>query len=330
MDQLNLQLKMYLTLILMFAIGYAVLYVALTILGASIFVFIAFAVLFLLLQWYVGPAMIRFAAKLRYIDENEYPELHKMVNELAKESNVPVPRIAISPSKEPNAFVFGRTRGSATLVVHEGLLSILDKNEMYSVLAHEIGHIRHNDFTIMTIISFVPMLAWILAQNMFFSGMLGGSRNNGAYLMLIGLVSFVVYAVSQLFMLSLSRTRESYADEYSANTTRKPEDLASALFKISVSNAKVPQQQQQRGAMTTTERALCIIDVFGTQKNLEMIKQHASEIRKILPNVSIEAVIDNAEKEMKGPRGVLNSLFSTHPPTYKRLLDLAEIKENLN
>ncbi len=329
MDELNLQLKMYLTLILMFALGYSILYVALTLLGASVSIFIGFAALMLIAQWYIGPAMIKFASKLRYIDKNEYPDLHKMVEELANEAKVPVPRIAISPSMQPNAFVFGRTRKSATLAVHQGLLSILDNNEIYSVLAHEIGHIRHNDFTIMTIISFVPMLAWILAENMFLSGMLGGNRNNGAYLMLIGIASFVVYAVSQLFMLSLSRTRESFADEYSANTTRKPEDLASALFKISVSSAKVPPQQQ-KGMTTTTERALCIIDVFGNQKNLEMIKQHASEIKKILPNVKIEDIINNAEKEMKGPRGIMNSLFSTHPPTYKRLLDLAEIKASLN
>ena len=324
---LNLKMKMFATMIVMFALGYGLLYAVMLYLGAGVAVIAAVAILFIIAQWYLGPAILRAAGHLRYISENEYPELHRTVEELAGEAHVPVPRIAIAPAKEPNAFVFGRTVRGSTLVVHEGLLSTLDGNELRAVLAHEVGHLRHNDVVIMTVVAFIPMLAYILAQNMFLSGMLGGNRNNGfAYLFLIGLLAFVVYAVSQLFMLSLSRTRESYADEYSARATGRPEHLASALFKISTSHAA---QRSRPSTASAAARSFYIVDLFGAKRDIEQLAQHSKELKRLLPSVDMEEFIQKARNERESAWGAMNAMFSTHPPTYKRLLDLAAVKDDM-
>ncbi len=305
----------------MFAIGFGIIYFILLFLGLSFSFILIFAVLFFLFQWFITPYIIKFSSHLEYIKDNEYPELHELVLRLAKEINVPVPKIAISPSAEPNAFVFGRTRKSSTLVVHKGLLSILNKDEIESVIAHEFGHLKHNDVVIITIISFIPMLAYLIAQNLFFSSLFGGARNKGNsfdYLMILGLVAFLIYLIAQLLMLSLSRTRESYADKFSADTTKKPSNLASALFKISYHNINNTTKQ------STNMQSFYIIDFFNVQKDMKEMKEHYKEIKNMLPNADFSLILSEISKQKSSFWGILNSLYSTHPPTYRRILDLAK------
>ncbi len=318
----GLKARMYLTLTLVFAIGFIIISAILYLLGVSSLGIFAFVLLFFLLQWYASPLIVRVASRLHYIKSNEYPELHSMVNELAKQAGVPTPKIAISPSKEPNAFVFGRTRKSATLVVHEGLLNSLNKNELKTVLAHEIGHIKHNDFMVMTVVSFVPMLAYLLAQLFFFGGLGGNRRNGSAYALLIGATAYGIYLLTELLMLSLSRARETFADAYSAEATQKPEDLASALSKITYNLASSKQQTQQ----STVTRSFFIADNLFARKDLIEIEKHASEIKKLLPEINIEALKDAVKRERSSAFGQIGAFFSTHPPTYKRIIMLAKLK----
>jgi len=315
----ELKMRMYLTIALVFAIGFAILFVILDYLGASASVIIAVVLLFFFAQWYFSPSLIRLLSRLRYIKQDEMPELHELVERLATASSVPVPRIAISPSQQPNAFVFGRTRKSATLVVHEGLLKQLNSEELESVLAHEMGHIKHNDFLVMTIVAIVPMLAYIIAESFFFGGIRGNSRN-GSYTILIGIGAFLVYFLSQLLILNLSRSREYFADMHSAETTKKPENLASALSKITYNMAST--SQAPANGMT---RSFYIADGFSAKKDLKEIEEHADEIKKVLPNISISKFSELASKETNGARSML-AIFATHPPTYKRILALARIK----
>ncbi len=316
---------MYVTLILSFAIGFAIIYALLLYAGAGTYFIIAFAALFFLFQWYVSPHILAAASHIHYIKDDEYPQLHAMVKELAGQAKVPVPRIAIAPVKEPNAFVFGRTRRSATLVVHEGLLPLLDPKELRAVLAHEMGHLRHNDVVVMTVVAFIPMLAYMVAQSILWTGMLGEGRNNGSYIFLFGLLAFVVYFVAELLVLSLSRTRESFADEYSATSTKKPENLASALFKITSSNVGTPNAT--RGS--TIARSLYIVDFFSAEKDANDIKKNASSLRKLMPDADVEDLARKARQSRLGTLGVLTALLATHPSTYRRLVDLAKIKEGL-
>jgi heat shock protein HtpX len=315
---IDLKLRMYITLALIFGLGFAIIYAILYLLGVSFLGILIFVVLFFLFQWYVSPYLISFSTRLKYLKPGEMKELQEMVKELAAKAHVPMPRIAISPSKEPNAFVFGRTRKSATLVVNEGLLKMLNKDELESVIGHELGHVRHNDFLVMTIASFIPMLAYMLAQNMMFANT--GSSRNGDYALLIGFLGFAVYFISELLILGLSRSREYFADMHSAQLTKKPEHLARSLVKITYSLAESPVQQSS-GSI----RSFYIADSFNAKEDIEKIEKHASELKELLPELDIKRFKELASRE---GRNVL-SLFSTHPPTYKRVIALARLKKEI-
>jgi len=157
---------------------------------------------------------------------------------------------------------------------------MLSKDELESVIGHELGHVRHNDFLVMTIASFIPMLAYILAQNMMFANTYR-SRNNG-YALLIGFLGFVVYFISELLMLALSRSREYFADMHSVQLTKKPEHLARSLAKITYTLAESPVQQS-----SGTMRSFYIADSFNAKEDLKAIEKHASELKEILPELDV-------------------------------------------
>ncbi len=311
----------------MFAIGFGIIYFILLFIGTSFYFIIVFAILFFLLQWYISPKIIKMISHLEYIKNNEYQELHEIVNRLATLVHVNIPKIAIAPSKEPNAFVFGRSKKNSTLVIHKGLLEILNTEELESVIGHELGHLKHNDMLIITFISFIPMLAYLIAQSLFFSTIFGGignNRRNFDYFILFGIGAFFVYLISQLLLLSLSRTRELYADEFSAKTTKNPSALASSLFKISYNNIKNNNNKKE-----INMQFFYIIDFFSIEKDLKEIKTHYKEIKEMLPNIDLTCLVNDASKQKKSFWGILNSLYSTHPKTYKRILNLAKIKKTL-
>jgi heat shock protein HtpX len=189
------------------------------------------------------------------------------------------------------------------------------------VLAHEIGHIKHNDFVVMTFVSFIPMLAMLIAQQFLFFGMFGGNRQNSSALALIGISSFLIYLITELFMLSLSRTRELYADNYSASATGKPEDLASALVKITYSQASIPSSSSAPQAA----RSLYIADSLNAGKEVESLNKHINEISKLLSRIEIEKL--KASMSAHAHTNFIAGIFSTHPSTYQRILLLAKAKK---
>ena len=314
----DLRLRMYLTLFLVLAIGFGILFALLSLLGVSSIGILVFVALFFIIQWYVSPSLLAYAAKLKYVSKQEQPKLYSMVSELAEQAKVPMPRIAISPSREPNAFVFGRTRKSATLVVHQGLLSTVNDEELRAVLAHEIGHLKHNDVVVMTFASFIPMLAYYLAITFLFGGF-SNNRNSGAYAALIGFFAFVVYFLSELLLYALSRAREAYADAYSAQATNKPEHLASALAKITYSLAST--KHSNSGAI----RSFYIADNLAAGKDAKLLDRYMAEIKKAFPELDVRRL---KEGEAASPLSFFASLFLTHPPTYKRILLLAKMKNS--
>ncbi|MGC8648554.1 MAG: M48 family metalloprotease [Candidatus Micrarchaeia archaeon] len=324
----GLKLRMYITLLLVFAIGFGIIYAIMLYLGLGFSAIIIFALLFFVAQWYFSPSLMKLGMHLHYLEPGERRDIQKMVKSLSEQAHVPMPKIAIAPIKEPNAFVFGRTVKSATLVIHQGLLDKLNDSELKAVLAHEIGHLKHSDIVVMAIVAFIPALALMISQQLFFRsvfGGYGGNRNNGAAIALIGIAAFLVYLVAQLLVLSLSRARESFADSHSASTTRKPEDLARALIKITASNT---------AAVSTTPssapaRSLYIVDFFNARKDIAELEAHAEDVKKLLPELDVERFIKEA-KSSEGRHALsIASLFSTHPSTYRRILDLAAAKKDL-
>jgi len=127
--------------------------------------------LYILVQYLIGPIVVASSTRLHYVKPGENPWLESTVKELADKDGLPMPRVAVVPSSSPNAFTFGRTSTSATLAVHEGLLNNLNKEETKGVIAHELGHIKHKDYIVMTVLSALPLIAYIVANLTLRAGM---------------------------------------------------------------------------------------------------------------------------------------------------------------
>jgi heat shock protein HtpX len=285
--------------------------------------------LFILFQYAIGPAIVAATSHLHYIKPGESPWFEATVKELADKSGLPMPRLAIVPDNTPNAFTFGRTQSSATLAVNEGLLKQLNENEVKGVIAHELGHIKHKDYIVMTILSALPLIAYMIARVALTAGMFSGGRrnskdNSGVALLAIGAISFAVYFVTFLIEMRLSRLREHYADAYSAYVTGSPRELESALAKITYGLSMSPKEPE--GA-----RAFYIEDPSMAKQEVAQIMEKKSEYDLDHDGVLDERELELAmEKESKSTWVQMNSLFATHPPTFKRILMLKQIEQEMN
>ena len=201
-------------------------------------------------QYYTSDKIALRASGARIVTAEEEPDLHAMVERLCAMANLPKPRIAIVDSNVPNAFATGRNPKHAAVAVTSGLWQRLDEQEVEAVLGHELSHIANRDVLVMTVASFFAMLAALLTRFGLYAGMFGGfgggnrsSNNNQTPVWLIVLlVSIVVYAISFILIRTISRYREYAADRGSAIMTGAPENLMSALQKISSGITQIPQQ----------------------------------------------------------------------------------------
>ena len=287
--------------------------------------------LFILFQYAIGPVIVAATAKLHYLKPGENPWLESMVKELADKSGLPMPRLATVPDNSPNAFTFGRTTRSATLAVHDGLLRTLNKAEIEAVIAHELGHIKHKDYVVMTILSALPLIAYLIAQVALRAGMIGsmGRRRNdkegnaGAILVIIGIISFVIYLLTFLIVMRLSRLREHYADAFSAYLTGSPHGLQSGLAKITYGLSISPKAPE--GA-----RAFYIGDPATAKREIQRVMSKKDEYDLDNDGVLNERELNHAMEKEAGSTWVqMNSLFATHPPTFKRIQLLREIEKEM-
>lgn len=287
---------------------------------------------FILIQYLIGPAIVRASTRLRYLKAGENPWLESTVNELAQKSGIPSPRLAIVANPTPNAFVFGRTTRDATLAVHEGLLAQLNKDEVKGVIGHELGHVRHKDFLIMTAVSSLPLLAYLIFRFSFeaawISGRTSRRKDSGglaAALVVISVLSYIVYMVALLCVMRLSRLREHYADAYSAYVTGSPRSLESALTKITYGLSLAPHPERD-GARTLYigDPALAKLEIQGIVSKKE---EYDLDKDGVLDERELELAM---EKEAKSRWLTVNRLFQTHPATFQRILLLREIESEMS
>lgn len=287
-------------------------------------------IIFILLQYLIGPAIVVSSTRLRYLEAGENPWLESSVKEIADKSGIPMPRLAIVPENTPNAFVFGRTASDATLAVHEGLLTKLNRDEIKGVIGHELGHIKHKDYIVMTVLSALPLLAYLVARGTWeaarFSGTSSSKKEEGsirAAFLAIGIISYIVYIISLLCVMRLSRLREHYADAYSAYVTASPRSLQSALAKITYGLSLSPKPPS--GA-----RAFYIGDPAMAKQEIQSIMEKKQEYDLDKDGVLDERELELAmEKEAKSTWSKINTWFSTHPPTFRRILLLHEIENEM-
>jgi len=312
---LKLALTMMLTIFLLFGFLFGILafvgyYFALP--GTLV---VALAVLLVFIQWLVSPYIIWWTTNMRPLEKNEYPWLWKMVEDLCKKNKVPIPQLAIVYSGSPNAFVFGRTPKSATLAVTQGLLKSLTKDEIRAVIGHEIGHIKHRDMIVMTVAGAIPVIMYFIARFLIFTPSDRERRNAGAAV-LVGLIAYLLYFVTNLLVLFLSRLREYYADRFSAENT-KPRLLASALAKITY-GLSISRDKYENSAV----RAFFISDPITASREISALSSVYEDLE-----VDENELNKAMEWEKKNLFARISEIFSTHPLTWKRIKALMELEK---
>jgi heat shock protein HtpX len=236
--------------------------------------------------------------RAREVSPEQAPELHQMVDRLCALADMPKPRVAVSDSDVPNAFATGRNSKHAVVCVTTGILRRLSAPELEAVLSHELSHVAHRDVAVMTIASFLGILAGFVVRSSIYAGAYGGGgwgrsndrdNNAGAVILLVVLASAVVYALSFLLTRLLSRYRELSADRAGAILIGRPSLLAAALVKITGDMGRIP---------TRDLRAAEPLNAFF-----------------VVPAVA--------------PGFSFSTLFATHPPLERRLEQLARLESQL-
>jgi heat shock protein HtpX len=244
------------------------------------------------------------AAGARVVTPQEAPELHGIVDRLCALADMPKPVVAIAPTDMPNAFATGRSSKKAVVCVTNGILRRLDRDELEGVIAHEMSHVAHRDVVVMTVASFLAIIAGIMIRFAFYSELFGGGRGRGRnqgggqivlLMMAVMLVSVIIYAISFLLIRLLSRYRELAADRSGALLTGQPSKLASALQKVSGTIAQIPTRDLRASGAAEALNAFYFAPA--------LTKGRAG--------------------------GGLATAFSTHPSLEKRLAELAKISQQL-
>jgi len=220
----------------------------------------------------------------RPLSENEAPELYAMVRKLTQGASMPMPKLYLTPSSQPNAFATGRSPKHAAVAVTAGIMKMLDRRELEGVIAHELAHIRNYDTLIST---FATVLAGALAFiarmgqfRMLFGGM-RGNRNNGAALALQLVAIILAPIAAMLVRMAISRSREYLADATGARIAGTPDGLASALTKMSRAAERNPMRINEAASHMFIVNPIAgqrFASLFSTHPPLE---QRVARLRRI-------------------------------------------------
>ena len=315
------KLRMYLLVIILFAIIYAIVSLVAAYMGISNFYFyLGLSVVIMFIQYMLGPKLIEWTMGIRYIKDTEYSELHSMVENLARAAKLPKPKIAISQMPIPNAFAFGRWKSDGRICVTEGIMGLLDRDELRAVLGHEMTHLRNRDVLTITLLSVIPIILYRIAWGTMFSR--SSNRRDSGNIALIGIAAFIFYFITNLLVLYASRIREYFADEGSVELGNPPHFLASALYKLVYGSARVPKESLKEveglRAFFANDPSSAYHD-FMELKDLD--KDHSGTIDAFeLANLRKSNIkLSSGDKMME--------VFSTHPNMLKRIKRLSDYQK---
>lgn len=255
--------------------------------GGAVFAFVIALVMNLGSYWFSDKIVLKMY-KAKEVTESEQPEFYSMMRELAQRANLPMPKVYVIPQDAPNAFATGRNPEHAAVAATTGILSLLTREELMGVMAHELAHVKNRDILIgsiaATIAGAIGMLASMAQWAMIFGG--GRSRDeNGPHPAVMIAMMIIAPIAAMVVQMAISRSREYGADIEGARICGKPEYLASALTKL------------ERGA--------------------EKVPMHVSESTQ---EATAHMFIVNP---LTG--GGLKALFSTHPPIAERVKRLKDM-----
>ncbi|HPC74384.1 MAG TPA: zinc metalloprotease HtpX [Syntrophales bacterium] len=223
--------------------------------------------------WFSDKIVLRMY-RAQEVTEQQAPELYRMVQDLSMRAGLPMPKVFIVPSQTPNAFATGRNEHHAVVAVTEGILRMLNRDELEGVLAHELSHIKNKDILIgaiaATVAGAVTMLANMAQWAAIFGGRGGDEEEGGG----LGLLVMAILApiAAMIIQMAISRSREYMADEGGARVSGKPFGLASALEKLARGSAAIPMDANPSTAHIFTVSPLSgrsFMTLFSTHPPIE-------------------------------------------------------------
>lgn len=211
----------------------------------------------------------------KQVSERDAPVLYRLVTKLSKSAELPMPKVYVIPVDAPNAFATGRNPSHAAVAVTQGIMRLLDEDELEGVLAHEISHVGNRDILIGTIVATIAGAIMILSRMAQFAAIFGGSRddrNNSG-----GAVGMIVLAIiapiaAMIIQMAVSRTREYVADERGAYISRKPMALANALRNLEAGTKMIPMEANPTTAhmfIVNPLRGGGLLSIFSTHPPVE-------------------------------------------------------------
>ncbi|MCB9359505.1 zinc metalloprotease HtpX [Candidatus Woesearchaeota archaeon] len=234
---------------------------------------LAFALIMNVGSYFFSHKLVLAMYRAKEANEKDYPEIFKSVREVSNYARITMPKIYILPTSSPNAFATGRNPKNAVVALSEGIISLLKKDELKGVIAHEVAHIKNRDILIATIAATIASVISYLAMMARWAAIFGGfggrdSRDGGRGLELLFL-AILTPLIATIIQLAISRSREYIADETGAKLTRQPYSLASALEKISNETSHHPMRH---GSNTTASLFIC--NPFNAKNFLSWFSTH--------------------------------------------------------
>jgi len=294
---------------------------------SGLLIMIAFTLLIVLFQYGISPLIVGWLYRIDWLSYEEFaqrfPYMAETLDKVVNYHGIKMPRLGLIHDLNPSAFTFGWTKNSARVVLTDGILKHLNKREQNAVFAHELGHVIHSDFIIMTVVFAIPLVLLTVARwayyASYFSRRSSRDSDEANYLRIaliaIAILSFIAYYIGHFISLIVSRIREYYADEHSAQVMEDPNALSTALVKIAYGlmidkNIEVLQKSRVRGLGglgifdPSTARGLGVISVGPSGK------------------FSMAAVQAAAAWDLYNPWAKYYQFRSTHPLPAKRILRL--------
>lgn len=282
------------------------------------------SVIFVFIQFLIAPFIMDFIMNIFYrIDFNTtMPDyLKNYIEQVCKNNNMKYPKIGYIYDGTPNAFTYGRTKNSARIILTKGIFDLLTPEEVIAVVSHELGHAVHYDMFLMTAAQIVPMFFKAIYDSCSHIKLSKHSDDKGktAILQLIvAVISFILYIISEYLVLFFSRTREYFADEFAVTTTGNPNSLANALVKIGF--GLVPRNNVNEGVDKSKlpKRSVANIGALGIfdAKTAQALSVCGSDESGVISQENIKRA---ARWELWNPWAVWYEFNSTHPLISKRL-----------
>lgn len=235
---------------------------------------LVFAIVMNVGSYFFSDKLVLWMYGAKEAKEGEYPEFHKIVRELARKANLPMPKLYIVNSIHSNAFATGRSPKHAAVAITTGILALLTKEELRGVLAHELSHVKNRDILVATVAATIASVISYIAMMARFAAMFGGGRdrdNRGGGLAELLVLGILTPLIASLIQLAISRSREYLADESGAKLIGTGKPLASALEKL---HTDVKHHPLAPTAATETTAHMMISNPFNAKGLVSLFSTH--------------------------------------------------------